>query len=194
ARVDIRESESQKISRFIDGARANIQDEVFKQSHNTLFSTIQLALKSETQLNKRAHRKLKTSQSSTPLQRSDLSKGKAIVRPYDEAVRPTPSYNQSTTRPQREIANNNTNNPYAILRGNKCYRCGQTGHYSNQFHQSRPIHLITHDDDVKRDEAYFENEEYVDEVGPKKVIYGDEDISLVIRQLMYTPKKEEDIQ
>ena len=55
ARVDIRESESQKISRFIDGLRANIQDEVFKQPHSTLSSAIQLALKIEAQLNKRGN-------------------------------------------------------------------------------------------------------------------------------------------
>ncbi|PON61414.1 hypothetical protein PanWU01x14_145340 [Parasponia andersonii] len=76
ARVDIHESENQKISRFIDGLRTNIQDEVFKQSHNTLSSTIQLALKIETQLNKKTNRNPTTVQSSSPPQRSNLSKVK----------------------------------------------------------------------------------------------------------------------
>ncbi|PON33193.1 Zinc finger, CCHC-type, partial [Parasponia andersonii] len=155
---------------------------------------IQLALKIETQLNKKTNRNPTTAQSSSPPQRSDLSKVKAMERPHDEVVRPTPSHNQPTARPQRKVDNNNTNNPYAVSRGNKCYRCGQTCHYSNQCHQNRPVNLTTHDDNVERDETYFENEEYVDEVEPEKVIYRDEDISLMIRQLMYTPKKEEDMQ
>ncbi|PON33489.1 Zinc finger, CCHC-type [Parasponia andersonii] len=117
-----------------------------------------------------------------------------MARPHDEAVRPTPSHNQPTARLQREVANNNTNNPYAVLRGNKCYRCGQIGHYSNQCRQNSPFNLTTHDDDVERDKTYFENEEYIDEVEPKEVSYRDEGISLVIRRLMYTPKKEEDMQ
>ncbi|KAK9182990.1 hypothetical protein WN944_026138 [Citrus x changshan-huyou] len=53
ARVDVRETENQKILRFIDGLHTNIQDEVFKQSHHTLSSAIQLALKIEAQPNKR---------------------------------------------------------------------------------------------------------------------------------------------
>ncbi|PON76270.1 Zinc finger, CCHC-type, partial [Parasponia andersonii] len=83
-----------------------------------------------------------------------------MARPHDEAVRPTLSQNQPIARPQREVANNNTNNLYAVPRGNKYYHCGQTGHYSNQCHQNRPINLITHDDNIERDEMYFENEEY----------------------------------
>ena len=55
AHVDIREFERHKTSRFIDGLRANIQDEVFKQLHSTLSSAIQLALKIEAQLNKRGN-------------------------------------------------------------------------------------------------------------------------------------------
>ena len=79
ARVDIRESENQKISRFVDGLRANIQDEVFKQPHSTLSSAIQLALKIEAQLNKKGNCNLTSS--SMPPQRSDWSKGKVVTRP-----------------------------------------------------------------------------------------------------------------
>ncbi|PON75478.1 hypothetical protein PanWU01x14_041030, partial [Parasponia andersonii] len=97
-----------------------------------------------------------------------------MARPHDEAIRPTPSHNKPTTRPQREVANNNTNNPYVVPRGNKYYRYGQTGHYSNQCRQNRLVNLTTHDDDVKRNQTYFENKEYVDEVEPEEVIYRDE--------------------
>ena len=90
--------------------------------------------------------------------------------------------------------NNNTNNPYAVPRGNKCYRCGQTGYYSVQYHQNRLVNLTTHDEDVEGDKTYFENEEYVDKAEPEEVIYRDEDISLVKRRLMYIPKKKEDMQ
>ncbi|PON52991.1 Zinc finger, CCHC-type, partial [Parasponia andersonii] len=103
-----------------------------------------------------------------------------MARSHNEAVRPNPYHNQLTTRLQREVANNDTNNPYAVPRGNKCYHCGQTGHYSNQYHHNRLVNLTTHDDDVEKDETYFENEEYIDEIEPEEVIYRDEGISLVI--------------
>ncbi|PON41523.1 hypothetical protein PanWU01x14_288770 [Parasponia andersonii] len=86
----------------------------FVQTYKT--SAIQLTLKIETQLNKKTNRNPITAQSSSPPQRSDLSKVKAMDKPHDEAVRPTPSHNQSTARPQKEVANNNTNNPYAVPR------------------------------------------------------------------------------
>ena len=84
-------------------------------------------------------------------------------------------------------------NPYAIPRGNKCYRCGQTGHYSNQCRQSKPVNLATHDDDVEEDE-YPKDDEYEKEDALEEFTYEDEGVSLVIRRLMYTPKKDGSIQ
>ena len=93
-RVDVCETENQKISRFIDGLRTNIQDEVFKQSHHTLFNAIQLALKIEAQLNKRGTRIQVSSQSSVPPQKPNWNKGKIIARPREEVPRPNFSQNQ----------------------------------------------------------------------------------------------------
>ncbi|PON56131.1 hypothetical protein PanWU01x14_183400 [Parasponia andersonii] len=39
---------------------------------------------------------------------------------------------------------------------------------------NRPVNLTTHDDDIEREGTYFKNKEYVDEVEPEEVIYGDE--------------------
>ena len=99
AHVDIRESENQKISRFVDGHHANIQDEVFKQPHSTLSSAIQLALKIEAQLNKKGNRN--PTSSSMPPQRSDWNKGKVVTRPQVEAPKPNPPQRQPATLPQK---------------------------------------------------------------------------------------------
>lgn len=91
ARVDIRESENQKISRFIDGLRPNIHDEVYKQSHSTLSSAIQLALRIKTQLNKRGSRNPPSLPTSAPpTQRMEVHRGKVAIQ-YGE----TPKMSQS---------------------------------------------------------------------------------------------------
>ncbi|KAK9200299.1 hypothetical protein WN944_015496 [Citrus x changshan-huyou] len=194
ARVDVRKTENQKISRFIDGLCTNIQDEVFKQSHHTLSSVIQLALKIEAQLNKRGTRIQVSLQSSTPPQKPDWNKQKTITRPREEMPRPNFSQNQPARRLKNEPVNKSkSTNPYAVLRGNKCYRCGQTGHYSNQCRQSKLVNLVTHDDDIEEEE-YPKDDEYEKEDALKEFTYEDEGVSLVIRRLMYTPKKDESIQ
>ena len=71
ARVDIRGMRSQKISRIIDGLRINIHDEVCKQSPHTLSSAVQLALKIETQLNKRGTHTQVSLQSFAPPHKPD---------------------------------------------------------------------------------------------------------------------------
>ena len=63
-----------------------------------------------------------------------------------------------------------SNNSYAVPRGNKCYRCGQTGHYSNQCQQSKPVNLATHDDDIEEEE-YPEDDEYEKEDESEEFTY-----------------------
>ena len=53
--------------------------------------------------------------------------------------------------------------------------------------------MATHDDDVEEEE-YPEDDEYEKEDALKEFTYEDEGVSLVIRRLMYTPKKDESIQ
>lgn len=140
---------NQKISRFINGLHTNIHDEVFKQFHHTLSSAIQLTLKIEAQLNKRGAHTQVSSQSFAPSQKPDSNKGKTITRSCEKVPRPNFSQNQSAGRSQNEPVNKSkSTNPYAILRGNKCYRLGQTGNYSNHCRQSKPVNLATHDDDI----------------------------------------------
>lgn len=79
---------SQKISRIIDGLRINIHDEVCKQSPHTLSSAVQLALKIETQLNKRESCTQISTQSSAPPQKRGWNRGKTIARPREEIDRP----------------------------------------------------------------------------------------------------------
>ena len=81
--VDIHKSKNYKISRFIDGFRSNIQEEMFKQSHSTLFSAIQVALKIEAQLSKKGTRNPMLWQSSAPSQKLDLGKQKIVTMPHD---------------------------------------------------------------------------------------------------------------
>ena len=196
ARIDIRESENQKISRFINGLRPNIHDEVYKQSHITLSNAIQLALRIETQLNKRRSRNpppLPTS--APPTQRTEVHRGKVAIQ-YGETPKMSQSHSQPVVRPQRVPATNqaSTSNPYIVLRGDKCYRCGQIGYHSNQCQQNRPINFTTHEEYAEGVEDYLKEEEYINGVNLKEITYEDEGVSLVIRRLIYAPKKEEDTQ
>ncbi|KAK9193187.1 hypothetical protein WN944_003884 [Citrus x changshan-huyou] len=97
--------------------------------------------------------------------------GWTIARPYEEV--PRPNFFQPAGRLQNEPVNKSkSTNPYAIPKGNKCYRCGQTGHYSNQCRQSKPVNLATHDDDVEEDE-YPEDDEYEKEDALEEFTYED---------------------
>ena len=97
-----------------------------------------------------------------------------MTRPQVEAPKPNPPQRQPATLPQKDPANKpSSSNPYAVPRGNKCYRCGQTGHYSNQCRQNKPVNLTTHDDDVE-EEVYPQDDEYEDEDEPEEFIHEDE--------------------
>lgn len=69
--------------------------------------------------------------------------------------------NQPLILAQRKLASKfRSNNPSADPRHNKCYRCGQTCNYSNQFHQIKLINSVTCDDGIEGNEVYPEDGEY----------------------------------
>lgn len=68
-------------------------------------------------------------------------------------------------------------NPYAIPRGNKCYRCRQKSHYSSQCRQSKSVILATHDDHIE-EKDYLEDDVYGKEVKSEELTYKDEGILL----------------
>ena len=121
-------------------------------------------MKIEAQLNKRGIGIQVSSQSSTPPQKPDWNEGKTIARPCEKVSRPNFSQNQPVRQLQNEPVNKSkSTNPYAVPKGNKCYSCGQKGHYSNQCRQSKSVNLATHDDDIEEEE-YPEDDEHEKEV------------------------------
>ncbi|KAL8124877.1 hypothetical protein AgCh_012512 [Apium graveolens] len=75
-------------------------------------------------------------------------------------------------------------NSYAPSGVDKCYRCGEPGHKSNQCPRRAQVGLATHDEDDIYD---IPNEVDEDE---DEITYEDEGISLVLRKLLYTPQHE----
>jgi len=85
-------------------------------------------------------------------------------------------------------------NPYARSNLDKCYRCGQLGHRSNQCPRCSTVNLIGPGEETdlaaeeEEDETTYTYEE-------KEIIKGDDgellSRSLVVRRLLLTPKQTE---
>ncbi|KAL8116363.1 hypothetical protein AgCh_022749 [Apium graveolens] len=147
---------------------------------------LQLAMQIETQLERPTARNVpyKINSISAPSEESEptltsCSKEKVITRNQQPAKPYHPrNINGIGTSKSANV------NPYALSGVDKCYRCGEPGHKSNQCPRRAGVGLATHDEDDNYD---IPNEVDEDE---DEITYEDEGISLVLRKLLYTPQHE----
>jgi hypothetical protein len=183
-RAGHRESDDEKVARYMNGLRYDIQDEMSMMIIQTVEDAYQMALKAEEKLSRK--------QSQRGRGRSQ-PRGKTVVqdrnqKPKEEWKKPQPqterggsSQRGKYTEQRGQYADNNTF-PHARGRGRgrggviKCFTCGKNGHKSYECPDKKKEGGETHIAEAQR-----QNVEAEDVEGGR---------SLVMRKVLLTPEKE----
>ncbi|GFY81574.1 hypothetical protein Acr_01g0013830 [Actinidia rufa] len=123
-RSNLVETENQRVSRYVNGLRLSIQDQVCLQRPYKVSDAYQLALKVETQLARSSSRRVGNDRSSGP----SSSRSNNAIRDGRTAAPMCPNQ-QTNTGDGKGLQNQqNTRGQMNI----KCYRCFEPGHKSNE--------------------------------------------------------------
>ncbi|XP_057473975.1 uncharacterized protein LOC130762303 [Actinidia eriantha] len=180
ARNNLPESEDQQISRFINGLRVAIRDQVSLHTLYSLNKAVTLAKKVESQQNR------------TNTRPQFSNKGKQPVpSPQSQPVTNSGSQTKAATTGSTTRQGGNPN-PYAKVSGDKCYRCGEPGHRSNTCPKRATVNLV---EPVPEEEDGGDDGGDVDPYSYDPNEFQDEEEgeylgrSLVIQKLLLTPKR-----
>jgi hypothetical protein len=191
SRNDLMETEAQQTARYIGGLRFAIQDRVTMQSVFTLVEAVNLAIKIETQL----VRSKSQAPRNSPFNLPQFGSSKAVLEPSPQPFKSTSLENGDISislqkHPEVPSPCKDIPDLYPKPRGDKCYRCGQPGHHSNQCPKRRAIHLLETGEE--------DNEKMVVNLEDSALTYTEDEITredegelLVIQRLLLTPKQEE---
>jgi hypothetical protein len=191
SRNNLLETDAQQVSGFVGGLRLTIQDRVSMQTIYSLNEAINLATKAEAQLD-RSKANIVTRNSFDPTYAA-ADKGKSPMnQPPPSSTIKGPSSSGAPAKITGIVPPEALRNPYARPNSDKCYRCGQPGHQSNQCPRRSTINLIE-----PGEETYLAGEEEEDETtytyDENEIIRGDDgellSRSLVVRRLLLTPKQ-----
>ncbi|XP_039122362.1 uncharacterized protein LOC120258941 [Dioscorea cayenensis subsp. rotundata] len=187
ARNNLSETEAQQTARFMSGLRTTIRDRVELAPVYGVDEAINRAMKVEAQLNRATrgqpteHRAGDSSRGHNQGNRPNTSQiessqpfGKKTPAESSKMTEPS-SHNQLQGGPQ----NRQNSNPYARERGNKCYRCNQPGHLSNNCPKRGQVNMVEHEDGFEATEEHYT-------VGPDDVYEEDEQAVCVVRKLALT--------
>jgi len=189
SRNNLLETEAQQVAWFVGGLRWTIQDRVAMQIAYTLTEAVALAIKVETQLDRS-----KTAVGA----RSFVDNNQAAVNKV-KAQMAQPSFsnaggNSGTPAKQVPITPPEIvpRNPYARPGLDKCYRCEQPGHRSNQCPRRGIINLVELEGDGRRE---ADENEAVYAYDEEEITGGNEgellSHSFMVEQLLFMPKREE---
>ncbi|KAJ9565683.1 hypothetical protein OSB04_001649 [Centaurea solstitialis] len=172
-------TEGQRVVRYINSLKPSIQEKIKLQTAWTVSEACNLAMKAEliekyTQSSYRRY----TTQTSTNASSSNPNKGKRVI------TRPTPKDSdppRTTTAAKPPVPK--LVNPYAKPSAPKCYRCGLSGHKSNECTNQRTVGL------VEGEEHGEENEEYE---GPNfaEEDFEEENVNIVLQRVFLAPKED----
>ncbi|KAB5561188.1 hypothetical protein DKX38_006145 [Salix brachista] len=123
------------------------------------------------------------------------SKGKAPMNPPPPNYTPRGTgHNRLPTNTAGAAVTEAPRNPYSRPSSDKCYRCGQPGHRSNQCPKRGTVNLIGAEEEADLESEGVEDETAYD-YDENEVTEGDDgerlSHALVIRKLLLTPKQKE---
>ncbi|GKA13938.1 transposon ty3-I gag-pol polyprotein [Tanacetum coccineum] len=206
SRNDLSETESQQVTRYINGLRPEIQDRISLVPVYTLDDAYNLAIRAENQLAKNNRSTLFPSTNrnkfvSNAGQSTSKPEGSESVqklstlgtgKPTGTLVSKSTSTN-SYARPEKS----SSTNPYARPVIGKCFKCGAPGHRSSECRATGgKINLTTREDDYDEgEEERFDEEIETDVCHPADELdgnlYANDEYSsrlCVIRRIMLAPK------
>ena len=158
----------------------------------SIIKAINSTTRAETQLEWTTVRNQAPNRSSFDLSCTASNRGKPPVTSQQPVAisgsDPSTSVALATTNTTRKDTTQNPNSN-AQAEGDKCYRCGQLGHRSNQFPQRGAVNLVEGEEFVERDEDDVDSEDKDDRLTKP----NDGDLlshSLVVRRFLLTPRRE----
>ncbi|KAG8382026.1 hypothetical protein BUALT_Bualt05G0033600 [Buddleja alternifolia] len=172
ARNDLSETDNQQVARFIGGLCMNIQDQMALHNVWTLDEAVNLARKIENQFS-RQH--IRTQQNRF---NPETSQKNPIPTPPQNPRNQPPITRNQTRQLAPSNPNRQNNNPYAKPFGDKCYKCGEPGHRSNECRNNKWVNVVERNEDVlPHDDEFVDpnredgpwNEEYVEDNDMRKV-------------------------
>nr|GMD42268.1 transposon Ty3-I Gag-Pol polyprotein [Ipomoea batatas]GMD47024.1 transposon Ty3-I Gag-Pol polyprotein [Ipomoea batatas] len=188
ARCNLSETAEQQTARYIAGLRFNIQERMTLSPIWSVDEAYNMAIKAEAlfaQANQRRQYTpaLPKTISTIPPQNSTTH------QPITQHTQTT-EFGHSKTQRQRQEGNfqpqNTTSNPYAKPFVGKCFKCGETGHRSNECRARRSVNLIEENTGEEDGEFHEEDVEVAEEVG--------EHLSFVVQRLLYTAEDKSHVQ
>ncbi|XP_073263062.1 uncharacterized protein [Populus alba] len=191
SRNNLMETDAQQVARFIGGLRLNIQDRVSMHTIYTLTEAINLATKAETQLDRT--RATSVARAPTEYTHTTAQKGKFPLNPPPAMTNFTrgPSTSRAQVTTAGVVPPEAPRNPYARPTSDKCYRCGQQEHRSNQCPKRGAVHLVEQGEGIDEAERIENETEYL--YGEEEITGGDDgellSRSLVVRRLLLAPKQ-----
>nr|GEZ75363.1 hypothetical protein [Tanacetum cinerariifolium] len=180
SRNQLSESDAQQVARFNNGLRYDIQAIASLHTTWTIDEAVRIALKAGSSMYKT---KTDTNQSTSSRQ----SGGDAKVD-HSKSTHEVDGEKKTTitTTTSTHAINKSSINPYARPVGNKCFKCQEVGHTSNQCRATKLVNL------AEGDKAHSESEDEGLIISPNAVFEDGDDHSEaflgLVRRLL-TPKK-----
>ncbi|GJU39383.1 RNA-directed DNA polymerase [Tanacetum coccineum] len=195
SRNQLSESDAQQVARFNNGLRYDIQAIVSLQTTWTIDEAVRIALKAEQTIKKQGIG------SSTYKTKTDTNQSSSSQSGGDAQVDHSKSTHEvdggkkktTTTTTSTHAVNKSSINPYARPVGNKCFKCQEVGHTSNQCRATKRVNR------VEGDKRHSESEDEGLIISPNAVFEDDDDhseafLGLVRRLVLASTKKSEDSQ
>ncbi|KAG8383197.1 hypothetical protein BUALT_Bualt05G0159500 [Buddleja alternifolia] len=190
ARNDLSETDNQQVARFIGGLRMNIQDQMALHNVWTLDEAVNLAQKIENQFSRQPIR--------TQPNRfnPETSQKNPTPTPPQNPRNQTLITRNQTRPPATPNPNRQNNNPYAKPFGDKCYKCGEPGHRSNECRSNKRANVVERNEDVlPHDDEFVDpnreddpwNEEYAEDNDMREV---NEILVLAVKGVVANQKSE----